>query len=759
VTQWVPQPSFGKGEIAPSLYGRFDLNAYSIGAKIIENFLVTRAGGLVNTPGTKFIGEVKDSTKKTRLIPFQFSTTQTYVLEFGNLYIRVIKDGGYVLETAQNITGISNANPGVLTYSGADPANGDWMYLTGIGGMTQLNGKIVKVAGVNTGANTFNLQDIDGNNINTTGYGTYTSGGTMARIYTITSTYVEADLFRLKFKQSADVMTITHPSYVTRELTRTGHANWTLTDKTYGPDIAAPAITSGSFSTGETGQIYSYRATSIDGTTLEESLPSSVWSQDGAPDGSWSAGEYLTIGGTSPTAASKVNIYKSVNGVFGFIGQAVPSSGTWTFIDTKYEPDTLDAPQEERTPFSGAGNYPQCSTYFEQRDVYGGSTSRPQGFDMSQSGNYGNFNVSTPLKADDAISRNIAAQKVNEIRHFVPLQALLVMTSGGVWKVYAGGQSDVVTPTSITVRLQTEIGVSHVPPIVIGEQVIFVQEKGNLYRDLGYSFQADSYVGNDLCVLSSHMFEGRTIVDNAYAAVPYSIVYSVLDNGVMATMTYMREQEMVAWTRQVTDGFYESVAVISEGNEDAVYVIVRRTIDGVSRRFVERFSTRYFANVEDQFFVHCGLTYDGAPTTTISGLDHLEGETVAILADGDVMPQAVVTNGSITLQAEASKVHVGLPYVSELESLPVGDTQGGVGKRKKVVKVRARVERSRGMWVGPKRTDMTEMKRDPLWQNDLVTDEVEVLTVPENNESVTCIIQQRDPLSLSILALIPEVDS
>jgi hypothetical protein len=758
MTSWVPQPSFGKGEIAPSLYGRVDLAAYSIGAKFIENFLITRSGGLVNTPGSEFIGEVKDSSQRTRLIPFSFNTTQTYMLEFGNLYMRVIKDGGYVTETAQNITGVTNANPGVLTYSGADPANGDWFYLSGIVGMTQLNGKIVKVAAVNAGANTYQLQEVDGTPINTTSFGTYTSGGTMARIYTIVTPYTTADLPLLKFIQSADVMTFTHRSHAQRELTRTAHDNWTLTTPTFAPAIAAPAITASSFTGAGTAENLFYKATSIDEDTAEESLPTAQYTAAGVTDATWNDGEYMTISGTSPAGASKVNIYKSQNGVYGFVGQAVPSAGTWSFRDTKITPDTLDAPQEERNPFDAAGKYPQASTYYEQRTIYGGSTLRPQGFDTSQSGQYKNFNVSTPLKDDDAISRNIAAQQVNEIRHFVPLRELLILTSGGIWKLSAGGQSDVITPTSMTVRLQSKVGVSHVPPIVIGDSVLYVQEKGSIIRDMGYSFQADNYVGADLSVISSHLFEGREIKEWAYADVPYSIVWAVMDNGQMVTMTYMREQELVGCTHQVTDGEYESVAVISEGQEDSIYCIVKRTIGGQTKRYVERFKSRIVTNPDDAFFVHCGLSYVGSPVATVSGLDHLEGKVVAILADGNVQPQQTVVNGTVTLQVEASKIHIGLPYVSDMETLPVGDTNGGLGRRKKTVKIRARVERSRGMWAGPNRNDMTELKRDPLWSKNLRTEELELMTVPEYAEQSTLVIQQRDPLPLSILALIPEID-
>jgi hypothetical protein len=681
VTNWIPQPSFGKGEVSPSLYGRIDLSSYSIGAKIIENFLVARSGGLVNTPGTQFIGEVKDSSKRTRLIPFSFNTEQTYILEFGDLYMRVIKDGGYVLDDS----------------------------------------------------------DV---------------------VYEIVTPFLEAELSLLKYMQSADVMTINHRSHPQSELTRTGHAAWTLTVPSFTPVVTPPAISSAVFNTGETGQTYQYEATSVAVDTAEESLPSSAISGTGPTDANWNAGEWMTLTGTAPSGVDKINIYKNDNGIYGFVGQAAVSAGAWTFNDIKINPDPLDAPQEQKFPFDGAGKYPQCSTYYEQRSMYGGSLNRPQGFDMSQSGQYHNFNMSTPLKDDDAISRNIAALQVNEIRHFVPLRDLLILTSGGIWTLSAGGNSDVITPSSISVRIQSSLGVSHVPPITINDAVIVVQDKGSIVRDLGYSFQSDNYVGSDLSIISSHIFEGNAITEWAYASVPYSIVYAVMSNGIMATMTYMREQELIAWTRQVTDGLYESVASISEGSEDAVYVIVNRTINGEQKRYVERFASRIVNDPADAFFVHCGLTYVGEPVSHLTGLDHLEGCEVVILCDGNVLPRQTVTDGGVSLPVSGSKISIGLPYTSELESLPIGDTQGGIGKRKKTVKLRARVERSRGMWVGPTRSDsdMTELKRDEFWSNNLKTEEIEILTVPDNTEVATVIVQQRDPLPLSILALIPEVD-
>src|SRR5688572_6650887 len=231
--------SFAGGEITPELFGRLDLDKFQTGLARAKNFRILPHGPVQNRAGFQYVLETKDSTKASRLIPFVWSVDQTMHLEFGDQYVRFHTLGSTLLETGLTITGITQANPGVLTYTGADPSNGQWMYLSGIVGMSQLNGRFVKVANVNAGANTFELTDIHGGaNINTTSYPAYISGGTTARVYEVATPFLEAHLFDLHFTQSADVLTITHPSYAPRELRRVGATNWTLTTASFTPAIA-----------------------------------------------------------------------------------------------------------------------------------------------------------------------------------------------------------------------------------------------------------------------------------------------------------------------------------------------------------------------------------------------------------------------------------------------------------------------------------------------------------------------------------------
>jgi len=220
--------NFTGGELSPRLDGRNDLAKYSSGCKTLQNMIVYPHGSASRRPGTNFVAEVENSAEKTRLIPFEFSTTQTYILEFGDQYIRFYKDGGAILESNKTITGITQANPGVVTSTAHGYSNGNTIVISGVVGMTQVNGKRFKVANVT--ANTFELQTIDGTNVNTTSYTAYTSGGVANRVYQISTTYLTADLFQIKYAQSADVMYLCHPDYSVKKLSRTGHTSSYLLD-------------------------------------------------------------------------------------------------------------------------------------------------------------------------------------------------------------------------------------------------------------------------------------------------------------------------------------------------------------------------------------------------------------------------------------------------------------------------------------------------------------------------------------------------
>jgi len=755
----VIQRNFTGGELAPAMRSRTDLAKYTNGVRFAENMFIRAQGGLYSRPGTKFIGEIYDSSAKARLIPFSFNTEQTYVLVFENLKMRVIKDGGFVLETAGTITGATAANPVEITDVAHGHSTGDDVYIASVGGMTELNGKTYRIT--STGANTYTLDGVDGS-----AYTAYTSGGTAARVFTLTTTYVTADLPRLSYVQTADVMTICHPGYVPRELSRTGHSSWTLTDVDFSPTVTTPtglALSTAGGGGGANNKTYRYKvAAVVDGV---ESLPCAEVSHN--------ISSHTTTYGSrldwnSVTDVEYYRIYKDPNGnsgSFGWIGDSKDPN----FIDFNTAPVVSDAPLEDNQPFTGADNQPATVGFYQQRKMFANTNENPQTLWATQTAIYDSLRKSRPSRDDDSLEFTIAARQINEIRHIIPVNGLVLGTAGGIWRV-TEGQDEVLTPDTVGVKIQSYRGMSYVAPIIVGDSIIFVQEKGSRVRDTGYEFTDDKFKGNDISLMSEHLFEGYTIDDMTYAEEPYSIVWMIRSDGTLLSLTYQKEHEVWGWTHHVTDGVFESVTSITEDGRDAVYVIVKRTIDGSTVRYVERLEARNWATAVDAFCVDCGLTYDGVAADNISGLDHLEGKTVAVLADGVVIDNLVVSGGAITLPREYSVVHVGLPFTTVVELLDI-DQGAPVNPDKirsqSVSKVVIETENSRGGWVGPRLEDgstgeMREIKPRTLSDGydaiELRSTKEEIYIEPTWSRGGGIRIEQRSPLPLTILSVTPQVD-
>lgn len=608
------QASFTGGEIGEALHERSDLEKYHTSVKTMENKFCHAYGGASNRAGLEYIARSISDTEITRVIPFSFSTVQTYALVFSNLKMRVIRNGGLVLETAQNVTGLTQADPGVVTITGHGFSNGDWVYSAGLGGMTAANFKFYIVANVT--ANTFELTDLEGDNVDTTGYDAYTSGGTFARVYTVTTPYAEADLFRLKYTQSADVMTLTHVGYDARELSRTGHSAWTFTTVSFASEVATPSGSSGAATTsGST--TFKYQVTAIAEETFEESLPEDITVSSAATP--VTSTDTIVFNIASVSGAARYNIYKQRNGgLYGYVG-STKSTGASAFTDDGVDPDLEDTPPETRDPFAG-GNAPGTAIYHEQRRIFAGSTNDPQVFWGTQIGNYYNMNVSFPSKTADAVTYRMGSSQVNEIRHLVALRELFLFCSDAEWRAKPGDTNNVISGSNPPdVKPQSVVGVSHVPPLLVKNQVIYLQDGGKKVYDFGYKLDIDGYDGNELSILAYHMFELDGVIDWTYAKEPDSIVWCVREDGVMLGMTYLKEHGVSGWHRHVTAGEFESVCSIKEGDEDAVYVVVKRTIGGVEKKFIERKHTRKFLPlVEDAFFVDAGLSLDVWNTTVAS---------------------------------------------------------------------------------------------------------------------------------------------
>jgi hypothetical protein len=661
--------NFTGGELSPRLDGRNDLTKYASGCKTLENMIVYPHGSAARRPGTQFVAEVKDSTKKTRLIPFEFSTTQTYMLEFGNQYIRFYKDNGVIL-------------------SGGSP-------------------------------------------------------------YEIVSPYLEAELFEIKFAQSADVMYICHPNHAVRKLSRTGHTAWTLTEVNF-----------------------------TNGPYLDNNITTTTFTISAHTVG---AGRTLTAsaitGINSDTGFQTTDVGRLVQFRNGYGKITARTSTTVVTIEIlKDMGSTSSSTDWSLGAFSNTTGHATCVTFFEQRLVFAGTKSQPQTLFFSKSGDYENMdeNRSGTVSDDDAIIYTIASNQVNAIRFMTATRTLIVGTAGGEFAVSGGGTDVAVTPTNILIKKQSNHGAANLDAIAVGNVTLFLQRAKRKIRELAYNFDVDGYLAPDMTILAEHISESG-ITQMAYQQEPNQIIWCVRTDGQLIALTYQREQQVVAWHRHIFGGSFstgdavcESVAALpTDDNEYQIWVIIKRTINSVTKRYVEYLHTFDFDETDntDFNFLDSQLSYSGSPVTSISGLSHLEGQTVAILADGATHPRKTVTSGSISLERSASKVKVGLPYTSLLQTmrLDAGSQDGtSQGKTKRIFDITLRIYESIGIEVGP---DLNNMERIPFRSSaTLMNQAIPVFTGDKeiefrgNYETDGYVyVRQDQPLPLTILSLYPRL--
>lgn len=734
------QSSFSRGEISPAMYGRVDVASYEVALRTARNMIIHPQGGCSNRPGTSFIGPVKDHARKVRLFPFQFKAADQYVLEFGHLYIRVIRNDGHVVETATaTVTAVSLTNPIQITAVAHGYSVDDEVFFVGIGGTIELNGNRFVLTNVSTDSfsllNQGTLAPIDG-----TDFTAFTSGGTAGRIFTLTTPYDESDLFELKIVQSADIMTITHRDYAPRDLARTDHDAWTITIPSFAPgqvgptNVAIVATMTGS-------QTDRYKVTAIKDETFEESLTGlsdeaainitaiskanpavvtltnnthvdgdeiliqsvggmtelndrrfivtsrtgttiALTGEDSTNHTTYTSGGTTTethrevtngaiptentISWTAAVGAFKYAIYRLDNGIYGLIGETELT----TFQDIAEIPDLSITPPRARNPFLLSGTFPGTSSYYEQRQVYGGSTDAPDTSFYSRTADRLNFSRASPLQDDDAITVTLTSRQVNEIRHYVPMSDLMVFTSGEEWRINHASDA-AFTPFTIQQKPQSQFGSSHLPPEVVGSLAIYIENGGARVRTLGFDFALDSYKGSDLTLISEHLLANEgpdsfIISDWTYTSSPESRAYFVRSDGDALTLTFDAEQKVIAWTHWDTDGLYESVTSLKKSLssvEDGVYWVVQRTCNGQSFRSIERMNTRKFADVKDATFLDSTFTLN--LPVTITNIQTVNGVTVITavghgFANGDLVDFADITWASTIDEFGVETIPTGL---------------------------------------------------------------------------------------------------
>ena len=779
--------NFQAGELSPRLEGRIDLQKYSAGAQTLQNMLVFPQGGITRRPGSYYAGTSKDGGK-VRLINFEFSDEQAYVLEFGTNYIRFFKDGGILTEATKAISGATKANPVVITATGHSYSNGDRVFISGVVGMTELNNREFTVANQTT--NTFELSGIDGS-----AFTTYTSGGTSGKIVEVTTTYSATDIFELNHVQSADVLYLAHKDHEPAKLTRTTTTSFTLTDIDFidGPyldeNITTTTITSNAntgtvtltasadlFVAGHVGSLFQFRERVEIGH--EAWAASTTYAQNALVHHNGNLYKKTDSGSDSSGTQAPVHLegtetYGVIDWEYqhsgtGFVKvTAVTNATTATAVVQTHNFLVLPAVATDGTTqwsegsFSIKNGFPRAVAFYEERLYFAGTTNQPQTIFGSVTADFENHTPGT--EDDDAINVTIASDQVNVIKHMLPGRFLQIMTTSSEFTLSGGTGTTAVTPTNVNVLRETTFGSGDVRPLRAGASTIMIQKGGEKVKEVTFSLDTDGLVGRDLTVLGEHLARGG-LTDMVWQQEPELVLWFVRGDGALIGLSYDPPNNTIGWHQHPLggNGVVESITAIPSGTEDQVYLSVKRTIDSSTVRHIVYMKSIYFnQDVKDAFYVDSGLTYSGSATTTITGLNHLEGETVQILADGATHADKTVSGGSITLDRSASKVHVGISYNSLVETLRLeagADDGIAQGKIKRIHGITARFLDTVGAELGP---DTNNLDRLPFRDSSMAMDtavplfngDKEIFFPSGYENDAQVVIRQSQPLPMTIVAI------
>lgn len=756
--------SFAGGELSDSMYGRVDINKYDSGAALLKNFIVQRYGGARNRSGFRHVARTYEN-KRAFLIPFTYNEDDTCMIEVTAGHCRFFVDGKPVKDESGNQYTITNnlkdsdlagtcklkftqsADVMFITHPDHAPmtltrySNLSWVWETmDISGgpfedplsdvkitSSGLEGSVTLTAS----GSVFKNAHI-GKFLKLTHYieSQYAKGvpdaeGTALQVDCLPGSSVYVESFGFWSGHFAlERYDVNSKSWILVRKQEGNHSqNYNFTEKNEDDSIVSYRITSTEFDT----TIWSGENSKQTGFVTIQSF------------GNDYNGIVKITSVTSETEAEAVVVRK--------LG-SIKESSTYAF-----------------SPWDNDNGFAAAVGFFEDRLIFAGTKKNPMTFWGSKSGDYYNFGTSVPQLDDDAITATLNGSRMNGIRAMVAFGELILLTAGGEYKVSGGGKA--VTPTNIISQAQEYRGTSFVTPVTVGSRIVYVQQQGNIVRDLAYSYEADKYTGDDLNLLCSHLFDGHKIVGMAYQQVPDSIIWFVRDDGILLGMTYIKEQDIYAWHRHdMQNSRFINVGVVSGTVEDDLYAVIER---GGEHFIVMLDNNNERATITEKFYVDDGTTVIGNNITHVGGLGWLEGEEVAIVADGHVLERQTVKNGDVKISENHGyhRVHVGLPINAEIKTLPIefnGQDGSYLSRKKRITSISVLFKNTRGGLFGTNENRLDEIKwrTNEPWGSpiSLYTGKKKV-NIPSENWADTkqITIRQDQPLPMTVLALVPEIEA
>lgn len=719
--------SFAGGEVAPEMYGRLDLAKNQTGLARCYNFEITPQGVAQNRAGSRYIASTK-SNGRAWLRSFVRPNGQGILLEMGDTYVRAYNAGNAILAANTGIavasTSINGTTAAVFTTTGShglsvdDPVSPILFTLVNSDavGEFRLNsymGRKFFVASTPSGTQltlktaygaAVTMAELSGAPYDGELAGGFFVTGAAPTVLELAVPYSYSHARQLKGAQFVNDLAMCHNLYAPSFIRRTDDQNWSFSsigfNQTLTPiaDLAGTAQMLDATAPADPKVSYRYVVTGLreggeeSGVSNELTLDNVLRILGNSNELTWS---------TVPSAW-RYNIYKGTGtGVWGFIGSA---DGT-AFTDDNILPDYSTQPATVFASFNSVGDYPSVVLYHGQRAWYANTVNDPQSFFASGLPGFGYLKASFPPLDDQGFTYELSSKSAAPILHAMALRDVLFFTAAGLFRVFSkdGGS---FTPTNVdSIPVSEEGAAEYVEPQELGSRILFPLARGFHLHTLKFDGAADGYQSEDLSIIAPHLIDEYSWLQTAKARSPNPVWYGLRSDGILIGLTYLPDQQVYAWHQiELQDGVIESIAVVPEGANDALYAVVRRTINNTVVRYIERVEPRYKPRQPqaEAYFVDCGVTYRGAATDTVTGLSHLEGEEVVVLADGRPLGPYTVDGGEIVIDDEAEIIHVGLNYVSELETLPlVTEQQGfGVGVEKNISAVFMRFVRSAGVEAG-----------------------------------------------------------